>query len=126
MCNSHLSMKIFGLYLCCLGLTLAFVPNLVLPIFGFEEVTDVWIRLLGLSFFLISTIYYTAIKEQWLSFYRLSAFARVIVCVFIIGCVVMDIAPWPLVIFAVIDLLGAAWTSNSLPCQSNGPHPELG
>lgn len=117
MCNSHLSMKVFGIYLCILGATLAMAPNMVLPWFGFQEVTDVWIRLLGLSFFLISAIYYLAIKEQWFSFYWLSSAARLIVCVFICGCVGFGIAPWPLLVFGIVDLLGAAWTSSALRCQ---------
>lgn len=117
--NSHLSMKVFGIYLCLLGLTLASIPNLVLPPFGFQEVTDVWIRLLGLSFFLISSIYYLAIKEQWLSFYKLSAIARVIVCIFIFLCVAFNIAPWQLLIFGMIDILGSLWTSSSLRYQVN-------
>jgi len=102
-----------------LGLTLALVPNLILPVFGFPEVTDVWVRLLGLSFFLISWIYYLAIKENWISFYTLSAWARITVSLFILACVMLGIAPWPLVLFGIIDAASAIWTYRSVRCGNH-------
>lgn len=112
--NADLSMKIFGIYLAVLGLILAFTPNLVLPIFGFEEVTDIWIRLLGLIFCIISSIYYIAIRDKWLSFYKLSILGRTIVSAFILFWVIFEMAPWPLLIFGIVDLLAALWTAYSL------------
>lgn len=112
--NADLSMKIFGIYLAVLGLILAFTPNLVLPIFGFEEVTDIWIRLLGLIFCIISSIYYIAIRDKWLSFYKLSILGRTIVSAFILFWVIFEMAPWPLLIFGAVDLLAALWTAYSL------------
>lgn len=108
--NADLSMKVFGIYLCGLGLTLALIPNVVLPIVGFSPVDDSWIRIMGFSFFHISWIYYLAIKEQWISFYNLTALARLTIFGFMIILVIANNAPWQLIIFGIIDLAGALWT----------------
>lgn len=104
------SMKVFGTYLAVVGICFATVPNLLLPVFGFEPAGDFWIRLFGLSLFLISWVYYIAIRDHWLSFYKLSALARFTAALFLAGCALIGFAPWQLFIFAFVDFAGAAWT----------------
>lgn len=104
------SILVFGVYLSILGLLLALFPNIALPIFGFDLVSDIWIRLLGLSFFLISGIYYLAIKENWVSFYSYTVFSRMVVAIFILLNVSFGLAPIQLLIFGLTDILCAVWT----------------
>ena len=115
-----ISMIVFGIYLCLLGIFLATIPNFVLPIFGFDQVHDIWVRLLGVSFFLISGIYYIAVKENIISFYKYSALARVTVFLFIVFSVSLGLAPWPLLIFGIIDAVSGAWTFGATKCLETG------
>ena len=42
------SVLVFGVYVLLIGLSFLFIPNTLLPIFGFPTTTEVWIRVLGL------------------------------------------------------------------------------
>lgn len=107
---SKLSMVLFGIYLASVGLTLITIPNFMLPLFGFDQVTDVWIRLLGLVFTIVAGIYYLAIRENWLVFYKYTAGARLVICLFTVFCVASGLAPWPLLLFGVVDAVSGIVT----------------
>ena len=108
------SLYYFGLYLILTGITLAVVPNLMLGILGIPETTEVWIRLLGLVVFNLGLGYVVIAPSNNVLFMTYSVYARSFVFAFFLIIYFIEMAPAQLLLFGVIDLLGAAWTYSAL------------
>jgi len=116
--SSRTSVFVFGVYLTVMGSLLLLIPNLVLPLFGFDVVDDVWIRVLGLVFVLISSIYYLAVKESFSIFYKLTVYIRLVVFCSFIVFYALNLAPWQLLLFGVFDAVTALWTALLIKSES--------
>lgn len=100
----------FGFYLYAVGLTLIFVPNLLLGTLKMPETHEVWIRVVGVLAFCLGYYYHRSGANNDLAFVRLTVPTRMFVFLCFLVFVLMEYVSAVLVIFGTIDLLGAAWT----------------
>jgi hypothetical protein len=108
------SLYYFGFYLMLTGVTLTVAPNLLLSLFGIPTTTEVWIRVLGNVVFTLGLGYVVVAPSNLRLFLVYSVYARAFVFVMFGVFVALDIAPWQLILFGVVDLAGAAWTYSGL------------
>jgi hypothetical protein len=104
----------FGIYIFVVGLSFIFIPNLVLPLFGFATTTEVWIRVLGLLTTILGTYYLYCAYHNLRLFFRATVFGRMAFCVGLITLAVLGLGGPMLIILGLIDLMGAVWTGLSL------------
>ncbi len=104
------SLFVFGIYLCGLGLFLLFVPNLLLQLFGVPPTHEVWIRINGMFVLCLSFYYVQVARNELTIFIRWTIPARIAVILYFAAFVLLVSAPKALLLFGVIDLLGAIWT----------------
>lgn len=64
MSKATVSIFVFGVYAMIAGLGFLLIPNLVLPVFGLPETTEVWIRVVGLLAFFVGGYYITAALQS--------------------------------------------------------------
>lgn len=114
MSKSAKSVFVFGIYLFVLGIVLLVIPNVLLSLFGFQETSEVWIRVVGMLIFILAFYYTTAARKEVMDFFRITVYGRGSVIVFFIIFVVLKLAEPMLILFGVIDLLGAIWTQLTL------------
>ncbi len=108
------SLYFFGFYLLLTGMTLTVAPNILLSIFGIPETTEIWIRVLGSVVFTLGLGYVVMAPSDNRLFLTFSVYARSYVFVMFTTFVLLDWAPWQLILFGLIDLAGAAWTYSGL------------
>lgn len=104
------SILVFGIYLVVLGLSLMTVPNLVLAPFGFPPTNEVWLRVAGSETAIIGWFFLVSARHGTDSFFRATLFARAFLFLSLCAYVLFGLAPPQLILFGVIDLIGAAWT----------------
>ena len=104
------SLLVFGIYLCGLGLVLLLVPNLLLQVFGVPPTNEVWIRIIGMLVLCLSFYYVQVARYGLTMFIRWTIPARIAVIIYFAAFVLLVSAPKALLLFGVIDLLGAIWT----------------
>jgi hypothetical protein len=108
------SVFVFGLYLVVLGLMLVAAPNFLLAASGLPTTSEVWIHVVGvlvlyLAFYLIQTA-----RKGLTDFFRWTIYTRSTLVVFFAVFVLLSLAKPPLIVFGVVDLLGAIWTGLAL------------
>ena len=113
-----LSIKVFGTYVVVTGLGLLLIPDLWLAPFGFPPPTEIWVRVLGLVAGVLGFYYWASALANARSFFVASVYGRCIFCAGCIGLVLFAAAPWQIIIFGVVDLVGAAWTKVALVNES--------
>ena len=101
---------IFGIYLFAVSLQLLLVPNLLLGLFSLPETHEVWIRVVGLLALLLGYYYVQCARQGLAAFFPLTVYARVAACAGFVFFVLMGWAAAPLILFGLVDLLGAGWT----------------
>lgn len=104
------SIMVFGIYLLLSGLSFIFIPNLLLPLFGFAPTTEIWIRLVGLLAAILGGYFLNSVRVEDRAFYRATILARLAFFTGVVGFVVTRLAPPMLLAFGLIDVAGAAWT----------------
>ncbi len=108
------SIVAFGVYGVLTGLGFLFMPNVVLGTFGFMETSESWIRVVGCLALVISYYYIQAGRQELTSFFRFTLHTRSVIFFAFAGLVVFGLAEPMLIIFGVVDLLGALWTAWAL------------
>ena len=114
MSHSALSVFVFGWYIFANALILIAAPNLLLTTLGLEPTHEPWMRLLGIVTLALSFYYILAAYEEVLSFFRWTILGRVTVFFGVSFLVMGGLAPAVIVVFAIIDALGAMWTAAAL------------
>ncbi len=114
MSNSALSVFVFGLYLAVLGIVLLVAPNFLLGMFALTSTTEVWIRVVGMLVLFLGFYYTQAARKEMTDFFRWTVYLRSTVIVFFAVFVLLGFASPPLIMFGVVDLLGAIWTGLAL------------
>jgi hypothetical protein len=104
------SIQIFGLYLLALSLTLLLAPNLLLQTFGLPLTHDVWIRVVGMLVAFLGVYYLRAAATGLTAFFAWTVPVRASVLLFFGAFVALGFASPMLMLFAVVDALGAGWT----------------
>ncbi len=108
------SVFVFGLYLGVLGIVLLLAPNFLLGIFFLPSTTEVWLRVVGMLVLFLGFYYALAARKELTDFLRLTLYTRSTVILFFAAFVLLGFAKPPLILFGVVDLLGAIWTALAL------------
>ena len=110
MSQSAKSVFVFGVYLTVIGFILLVVPNLLLTTFGMPTTTEVWIRLSGILLMALSVYYIVAAKQNIPVIFKVTACIRSTIIFFFTAFVLLGMVKPVLILFAVVDFAGAAWT----------------
>lgn len=103
-------MLVFAAYLICLGVSLVFIPNTVITLFGFPPTTEVWIRILGYILAALAFYFSMAVREKYENFYRWTVYARLPLLPTFAAFVFAGISPPILLLFGTFDSGCAVWT----------------
>lgn len=114
MTKSSLSILVFAVYLASLSVAFIFFPNPFITLFGFEETTEIWIRILGFILGVLAFYFSMAIVDNALYFYRWSVYTRLSTLPVFFVFVVLGMAPPVLILFGIIDAVCALWTAWAL------------
>ena len=114
MAKSARSVFVFGLYLALLGIILLVTPNFLLVMFFLPSTTEVWIRVVGVVILFMAFFYVQAARSGMTDFFKWTVYTRCTLILFFIVFVLLDFADPPLILFGVVDLLGAIWTGLSI------------
>jgi hypothetical protein len=117
MSKAAVSMIVWGLYDVGVGLGFLFIPNALLPIFGFPTITEVWIRVLGLLVLVLALYHIYCARNNVVPFFQITVPGRGLFAIGLVVLVLMGFSGPGLVIFAIIEVLGAAWTWWSLKAE---------
>ncbi len=109
MTQTALSLRLFALYLGATGLILLLIPNLLLTLLGLAPTEEPWIRVLGIIVFNLALYYHAG--ADGVVFQRVTVVTRVIVLIGFTGLVLAGLAPRQLVLFGLVDFMGAVWTA---------------
>jgi hypothetical protein len=113
------TVAMFSVYLFITGLSFLFIPNVVLPLFGFQATTEVWIRVLGLLVMIVGSYYLYCARCEFRPFLRATVLGRVAFCMGLVTLALFDAGGPMLVLFGSVDLAGALWTGLSLRAESS-------
>lgn len=108
--SSTVSIFVFGIYLVFVGAGFLFIPNIVLPLFKFPRTNEPWIRVMAILVMIIALFYLVAACYILPVIYWTTVFGRIFVFLSFAALVLTKKAQPMLLMFGVIDLLGAAWT----------------
>jgi len=100
----------YGVYLIANGLLLFAVPSFALGLVGLDSANDPWIRVVGVLAIEIGFYFVIAARKRLWEFYSISVYARLGVGFAFVVLVSLGLAPWQLLIFAVVDTLSALST----------------
>jgi hypothetical protein len=112
--NAAKSVLVFGIYLVVIGLGFLVVPNVPLALFGFPATKEPWIRVVGMLVLILAYYYIQAARSEMQPFFQWTVHARPFVLVCFVVFVVLGLAQPALILFGVVDLLGAIWTGLAL------------
>lgn len=96
-----------------LGTWLLVAPNSLLVGLGLPETDEIWIRVVGILAVILSLFFYDASTNEARSFFVASVLARLFSAAAYVAFWITG-EPWQLVVFGLIDALGAAWTYTTL------------
>lgn len=119
MSKSSLSVFVFGLYLTALGIVLLVAPNFLLGMFFMPSTTEVWIRVVGVLVLYMAFYYIQTGRKGMIDFFKLTVYTRSSLIIFFAAFVLLGFASPPLILFGVVDLLGAIWTGLALRSPKN-------
>jgi hypothetical protein len=105
-----LSIFIWGIYVLLMGLLLVFIPGKTLVLCGQENPKDHWARIAGIIIISLGYFYLNAAQNEVYSFYQASIYVRFVGLIGFIGLAVFKMAKPRIIIFGIIDALGATWT----------------
>ena len=105
-----LSVFVWGIYIAAIGFTFVLVPNTFLRMFRFEETREPWIRVLGVILLDLAFLYVVCGLKSSETFVWASIVVRYWVLVGFVALVLARQAKAQLILFGVVDALGATWT----------------
>ena len=114
MTSTAKSIFYYSFYMLGMGLSLLFIPNLMLGIFGFSPTNDIWIRVLGLFAFCAGMLYFYCGRTNQIGFFRISVFERIVFFLGMVGIVLFLQVDPMLALIGGVDLFGAIWTAVTL------------
>jgi len=112
--TATLSIFIWGIYVFLIGVLLLFIPDKTLIIFGYEKPKDHWVRVVGIIALSLGYFYLNSAQNEVYSFYWASIYARIAGLIGFSGLVAFKIAKPKIILFGLIDAIGAVWTLSTL------------
>ena len=110
MSKTAFTIKASCCYIIALGLALVLVPNLVLSAMRMPPTNDVWIRVLGVVVINIGIFFWVAARIEAVALFHVSVVVRPLVLVWFGVFVLLGFVSPMLLVFGVIEALGALWT----------------
>jgi len=108
------SVLVYGVYLLVLGVVYMIVPNIPLALLGFATTTEPWIRVMAACVVIIGYYYIQTARNELVPFFRWTLHCRIFFALAVVIFVVLQLAQPMLLLFGVLDLLGALWTGLTL------------
>lgn len=108
------SVLVHGVYLAFSGLTLIAVPNLLFGLLGIPPTTEVWARIVGVLTLILGFYFIQAARKEVIEFMRWTVYARLTFMSFCVVFVLLGFTGPVLLLFGLLDLLGAIWTALGL------------
>jgi hypothetical protein len=115
--SSARTVLVFGLYLVLVGLGLLLAPNPFLAPLGFPATQDFWPRVTGVLVLCLAAYYLVAARANLTPLIRATVFVRLAVFGLFGALVLLQIAPRPLALLGLIDLVAALWTAMALKSE---------
>ena len=109
------------MYLLALGGILIGAPNTLLRLFGLPATTEPWIHVLGVTVMAIGMLNVASARAEQMGFFRAGVWVRVFVFAAFVAFALIGIVPPVLVLFGVIDVVGALWTHVMLRRAATAP-----
>ncbi len=104
------SIFVFGIYLIFVGAGFLLIPNILLPLFRFPKTDEPWIRVMAALVLVISFFYLVAAHHNIKPIYWATIYGRLFVFLSFIVLVLTKRAQPMLLVFGIVDALGAMWT----------------
>jgi hypothetical protein len=104
------SIFVFGIYLFFVGAGFLLIPNILLPLFGFPKTDEPWIRVMATLVLIIAFFYLVAAHHEIIPIYWASVFGRFFAFLIFMVLVFTKKAKPMLILFGIVDALGALWT----------------
>lgn len=118
MTNSGKSAFIFGIYLVCTGLVFILVPDTVISMMKLPSMPDGWGRMIGLLAAVIGIYYVVSGKANAQPFIKASIYVRFGFLISVILLYLTGQMPVYIIIFGLVDALGAVWTAMALKSET--------
>lgn len=119
------SILVFGIYVVGMGVVLMARPSIAVAPLGLPAPEGPWVRVLGLVAFVLGYYYLQAARQNVTPFFRWTLWGRSMVFTGFVLLAVVDLIPAPLIVYGVIDGIGAVWTGLTLRAglerQPDGP-----
>jgi hypothetical protein len=104
------SIFVFAIYLIFVGAGFLFIPNIVLPLFKFPKTDEPWIRVMAILILIIAFFYLVAAHHNLTPMFWATVYGRIFVFLSFMVLVLTKKAKPMLLIFGLVDALGALWT----------------
>ena len=104
------SIAVFGVYLVLVGVTLILVPNVLLSLLFFPSSTEVWPRVVGVLTTILGFFFLQSARAGYTAFFGWTIAARCFLFVCVSAFALLGLVSPMIVLFCVVDLLGAGWT----------------
>lgn len=117
------SLFVWGLYLVVMGGGLLLFPGALMRLFGLAESREVYPRVVGILYLILSYYMFRAARTELKPFFRWTVHARAPVFFIIAVFVVLKMAEPMLLLFGLLDLLGAVYTALAL--RRDGARPAI-
>jgi hypothetical protein len=114
------SILVFGIYLAAVGVVIVLAPNVLLLLLGLPGTSEVWIRVVGVLTLFLAFFFIQAARQNVTEFFRWTVYVRSAFIFFLAAFVLFGLAGPTLILFGVIDLLGAVWTGLALRSAGKG------
>ncbi len=108
------AMIVQTLYMLSGGLGFLFIPNLLIPLIGFEPTQEIWIRVLGALILGFCFVNLKMTQELNIPYVRASIYGRGIFCSILAIFVILGMAPWFLIGLAIGEIALALWALTGL------------
>jgi len=108
--STTVSIFVFGIYLIFVGAGFLFIPNTLLPLFKMPKTNEPWIRVMAILVLIIAFFYLVAAHYELPPIFWATVFGRVFVFLSFLVLVLTKKAQPMLLMFGVVDALGAVWT----------------
>jgi hypothetical protein len=108
------SIKYFGVYVIATGIGLTLAPALALAPMGLVAPTEIWVRVLGVLAIVVGYYYWQMGAAQVVAFFRATVRGRILFAALCVLLILASSGPMQLLIFAAVDLAGAAWTARTM------------
>ncbi|WLI88357.1 hypothetical protein Q4S45_16705 [Massilia sp. R2A-15] len=125
MSSSAFSAKVFASYLFVVGAMLVVAPNFLLSMFRMPVTSEVWIHVVGVLAFMLGVYSWVAASHENKAFLEASVYTRLLTFVAFTIFAVMDLVSPTLILFGVIEVLGAVWTYFALKADTQAVKPIL-